>query len=102
MRVFQHVRRTVNATGGDGVFDHQRVDIIDSQRLGPIVDERIQLILIFAARQMCRIARIIAQFGTTHRIGQPLPERILIGADHELAVFAAIDVGRGNALQHGT
>ena len=48
---------------------------------------------------MRRIARIVAQFGAVHRRCQPLPQRILVGPDHEFAVLAGIDVGRRDAFQ---
>ena len=54
-----------------------------------------------AARQMRCIAFIGAELGPTHRLGQSLPQRILVRANHIFAIFTDVDIRRRDARKYG-
>ena len=68
----------------------------------PLGDDALDLLLVLAAREMRREARVVGELGTAHRLAQPAEDAVLVrGDDHPEVVARPEDVRRRDALQVG-
>ena len=92
MRIGQHVFGVVHATGGNGVSDHRRLYFLDRPLRSPVLDDRVELVLVLAARNVGSVARILGQVRQADGQAEPGKDAVLIGADQEFAVLAPVNV----------
>jgi len=93
LRVGQHLGRTVDAPGRDPVPFERGEQVGRRQGGGPRRDVCVELRLVFAARGVVHVARILRQRLLAHRRAQAGEHRVLVRADQDhLAVARRVDV----------
>ena len=83
MRICEHFGSAIDLARGHGVLDHQGFDLGNRMLRCPAIDEGIKLDLVFTARNVRCIARVLRQFGLTHRLRKAGKDRIAIAANHD-------------------
>ena len=99
VRIGQHLGPAINPPGRNRVRDHQGFKFGHGHARSPLCDQRVQLSLPLAARDVRGIVRVGGQLGLVHGGAQPREYRVAIAADHVLAVLARIDVARRDTRQ---
>src|SRR6195952_3989040 len=92
--VAMDVRGRVDGRADDARGVHDLVQLGGRVLRRPLADEVVEQRLVLAARGVVGEALVLAPLRVIHERGEALPERVVVGRDHDpLAVARAVDVG---------